>query len=181
MAEFLRTHAGVSTLLVDLLAPDELGSHETARKLAFEVDLLAERLVVVTDWALDFEKFDGPIGYFGASTGAAAALLASTQRREVMAVVSRGGRPDLAVGALEKVTAPTLFVAGREDRAVLDLNRTAHACLSGTSELLIVPGASYLFEEPRALEEVAKNASAWFERHLSVAPEHSAVRTSFRR
>jgi putative phosphoribosyl transferase len=176
VADFLRSHAGVSTLLVDLLASGETGI--AAQRLAFDIDLLARRLIAATAWAAArTASFDIPIGYFGASTGAAAALVASTQCSEVTAVVSRGGRPDLAGHSLDRVTAPTLLLAGNENSLVMERNRIAHSRMSGTRELLVVPGASNLFEEPRQLDEVAVNASAWFARHLRGVPEHSEVRT----
>lgn len=179
VVDFLRSHAGVSTLVVDLLSTSEAGCHMTARRLAFDMDLMRERLVAVTDWArheLDFR--DLPVGYFAASTGAAAALLASTERSEVRAVVSRGGRPDLAGATLGDVTVPTLLIAGQEDQTLLELNRAAQARLVGERELKIVPGSSYLFEEPQALDEVATSAGRWFLRHLCRRPEHSEVLTA---
>jgi putative phosphoribosyl transferase len=154
--------AGIATLLFDLLTPAE----ETDRRNVFDIPLLAERLVGATRW-LRSEAATGtlPIGYFGASTGAAAALAAAAELgTEIAAVVSRGGRPDLAAERLADVKAPTLLVVGGADPVVLDLNREASSQLRCPQELVIVPGASHLFEEPGALERVTELARAWFER-----------------
>ncbi|HJR42136.1 MAG TPA: dienelactone hydrolase family protein [Gemmatimonadaceae bacterium] len=168
--------AGLATLLVDLLTPEEAEADARTGHLRFDIDLLAERVGAVTDWlATAPEAASLGIGYFGASTGAAAALqAASTRGDRVKAIVSRGGRPDLALECLPKVRAPTLLIVGEQDVPVLPLNREAYAALKGERELAIVPGAGHLFEEPGALESVARLARKWFERHLIAAPEHSA-------
>jgi len=152
--------AGIATLLFDLLTREE----ELDRRNVFDVELLAKRLLAATRWlAAQPSAHDLPIGYFGASTGAAAALLAAAALGEdISAVVSRGGRPDLAWDRLGEVTAPTLLVVGGADQVVLDLNESAAARLTCPHELAIVPRATHLFEEPGALEQVAALASAWF-------------------
>ncbi len=155
---------GFATLLFDLLTEAEAA----VRARVFDIPLLAERLSMATDW---IEKRGDlgqlPLGYFGASTGAAAALVAAARKPErVAAIVSRGGRPDLAEQSLEKVTAPTLLIVGGDDVGVLDLNREAASRLRGTAKLEIIPGAGHLFEEPGALEKVAELAVAWFESYL---------------
>lgn len=157
-------HAGLATLLFDLLTPEE-GRN---RANVFDVDMLAGRLVEVTHWvAARPETAPLPVGYFGASTGAAAALVAATDPSvEISAVVSRGGRPDLAFSALAKVAAPTLLIVGGRDHVVLKLNRQARAAMPGTCEIAIVPGATHVFEEPGTLEEVAELARDWFIDHL---------------
>ena len=155
---------GLATLLLDLLRPAE----ERDRSNVFDIALLSQRLVAATRWARgqpDLARL--PIGYFGASTGAAAALSAAARLgEEVAAVVSRGGRPDLAVDALAEVRAPVLLIVGGRDELVLELNREAQRRLNAPSELAIVTGATHLFEEPGALEEVSRLAGAWFERNL---------------
>lgn len=158
---------GFATLLLDLLteAEDEL-DRETAA-LRFDIALLARRVDLATSWWREHgESRTLPIGYFGASTGAAAALLAAAQRHDVSAVVSRGGRPDLAGPALPRVHAPTLLIVGERDAAVLDLNRQASAQMTAHREITIVPGAGHLFEEPGALERVARLAGDWFTRYV---------------
>jgi len=162
--------AGLGTLLFDLLTTDE----ELDRALVFDVNMLAGRLGEVTRWLRAAPEADGArIGYFGASTGAGAALLAAAHPdADVAAVVSRGGRPDLAGPKLAEVWAPTLLIVGGQDTAVLELNRQAQALLRCESELAIVPGATHLFEEPGTLEEVSRLARNWFTRHL--APDGSA-------
>jgi putative phosphoribosyl transferase len=159
--------AGIATLLFDLLTREE----ELDRRNVFDIDLLGRRLVAATRWlAARPELDDLPIGYFGASTGAAAALLAAAELGDqIAAVVSRGGRPDLAGDALVDVRAPTLLVVGGSDTTVVELNRDAAARLGGPNELAIVPGATHLFEEPGALEQVASLAAAWFAKHLASA------------
>ena len=159
--------SGFGTLLFDLLTAAEEREDEWTRQLRFDIGLLADRLVAVTD-ALTEEPDAGelPVGYFGASTGAAAAIVAAAQRPGVRAIVSRGGRPDLAGDALPRVTAPTLLIVGSLDREVLELNRNAQARLGGPTELEIVTGATHLFEEPGALDEVARLASRHFARYL---------------
>ncbi|KZS70356.1 phosphoribosyl transferase [Mycobacterium kansasii] len=157
--------AGLGTLLFDLLTPAE----ERNRANVFDIELLASRLVDVTGWlATRPDTAALPVGYFGASTGAGAALVAATDPRvKVRAVVSRGGRPDLAGGSLANVTVPTLLIVGGRDRVVLELNRQAQAVIPGPCELAVVPGATHLFEEPGTLERVANLACDWFIDHLS--------------
>jgi putative phosphoribosyl transferase len=164
----LLNEAGLATLLVDLLTPEEEAFDARTARLRFDIDLLAERLVEVTDWLGDRAETRGlRRGYFGASTGAAAALVAAAARPQVVhALVSRGGRPDLAGPALPLVRAPTLLIVGGEDVAVIELNRRALAQLRTEADLAIVPGATHLFEEAGALDEVARLARQWFERHL---------------
>lgn len=156
--------AGLATLLFDLLTPAE----ERNRANVFGIELLASRLVDVTGWlATQPDVASLPVGYFGASTGAGAALVAAADPRvKVGAVVSRGGRPDLAGRSLTKVAAPTLLIVGGRDDMVLELNRQAQAAISGRCELRAVPGATHLFEEPGTLEQVAELARDWFVRHL---------------
>jgi putative phosphoribosyl transferase len=160
--------AKLATLLVDLLTPEEEAIDVRTAHLRFDIGLLAERLVGATDWLVQHPDTDQlRIGYFGASTGAAAALMAAVVRPDVVgAVVSRGGRPDLAGRALAQVRAPTLLIVGGHDVEVLELNRAALAQLRAEKELVIVPGATHLFEEPGALDQVARLARDWFERHL---------------
>jgi putative phosphoribosyl transferase len=153
----------LSTLLIDLLTAEEEQAERSTHHLRFDIGLLAERLLAATD----AEQSGLPLGYFGASTGAAAALVAAAERPErVRTVVSRGGRPDLADEALGRVRAPTLLIVGGEDRQVLELNRQAMEQLRAQTKLEIVPGASHLFEEPGALERVAELARVWLLRHL---------------
>lgn len=167
IAEGLRREAQVATLLLDLLTPEETSNEPSARRAGFNTQLLARRLAAATDWVLDtLVRERLPVGYLGVSAGAGAALLASTARPEVGAVVCRGGRPDLAGNAIERVTAPTLLIAGREDNAVFEVNQSARRHLPSSSELMVVPGSSSLFEEPGALDEIAVRAGAWFSRHL---------------
>ncbi|MDR7554596.1 MAG: dienelactone hydrolase family protein [Armatimonadota bacterium] len=163
--------AGLGTLLFDLLTAAEEAEDVRTARLRFDIPLLARRLLAATAWArADPRTRHLPIGYFGASTGAAAALVAAAQRPEdVAAIVSRGGRPDLAADVLDRVRAPTLLIVGGRDLAVLELNRQALAALQAESELAIVPGAGHLFEEPGALDEVARLAAGWFRRHLHAA------------
>ncbi|TVX97480.1 hypothetical protein FPV58_22405 [Mycolicibacterium porcinum] len=156
--------AGFGTLLFDLLTPEE----ERDRANVFDIRLLASRLVDVTTWLTGQPNTATlPVGYFGASTGAGAALAAATSPRvTIKAVVSRGGRPDLAGEALTKVHAPTLLLVGGRDDAVIELNRRARAMIPGRCELAIIPGATHLFEEPGTLEQVAKLARDWFDEHM---------------
>ena len=160
--------AGLATLLIDLLTPDEEVIDERTRHLRFDIPLLAERLVDAIDWLADNPETAGlPVGMFGASTGAGAALVAAPERPErIFAVVSRGGRPDLAGEALPQVQAPTLLIVGGNDLAVIGLNRRALAMLRCEKQLEIVPGASHLFEEPGTLEAVAGLARDWFEKYV---------------
>jgi pimeloyl-ACP methyl ester carboxylesterase len=155
--------AGFGTLLLDLLTEDEEYEERSTRHLRFDVFLLARRLVGVRDSL----RQDLPVGYFGASTGAAAALIAAALRPDgVAAVVSRGGRPDLAGPALSRVRAPTLLIVGSLDEVVVELNREAFAQLRVEKELALVRGATHLFEEPGALEEVSRLAAEWFGRWM---------------
>ncbi|MCL5105720.1 MAG: dienelactone hydrolase family protein [Armatimonadetes bacterium] len=163
VARVLREN-GLGTLLIDLLENWEADD----RSKVFDIDLLAQRLLEATDWLRQEPSTrDLSIGYFGASTGAAAALQAAAGNPEIGAVVSRGGRPDLAMQYLPEVKAPILLIVGGIDVPVIPLNQQAYELLSGPKELVIVPGASHLFEEPGALEEVARLAADWFSRHLS--------------
>jgi putative phosphoribosyl transferase len=161
--------AGLGTLLLDLLTPQEEEIDVRTREHRFNIPLLAERLVGATDWLLDrYESEDLSVGYFGSSTGAAAALIAAAERvPTTFAVVSRGGRIDLAAEALPRVKAPTLLIVGGRDYVVIDLNERAIPLFKAPTRLEIVPGASHLFEEAGALEEVARLARSWFRDHLS--------------
>ena len=156
--------APLATLLFDLLSPQEDGDREAV----FDIPLLGGRLAAATAWLRTTrpEVAGLPVGYFGASTGAAAALWAAAEDGEVRAVVSRGGRPDLAAPRLGQVRAPTLLVVGGDDRAVLSLNRQAQAAMTGECRLEVVPGATHLFEEAGALERVSELARDWFLRWL---------------
>lgn len=160
--------AGLATLLFDLLSPEEEVLDRSTAGFRFDIPLLAGRLRHATQWAAqqpELERFD--FGYFGASTGAAAALMASVGERHINAIVSRGGRPDLAGSALGSIRAATLFVVGGRDTDVIALNQDALArCAAPVKKLVIVPSASHLFEEPGALDEVARLAATWFTEHL---------------
>ena len=171
----LLNEAKLATLLVDLLTPDEEAIDLRTMQIRFDIDLLAERLVGVTDWLTENRDTRHlRLGYFGASTGAAAALVAAATRPKVVgAVVSRGGRPDLAGPALEHVRAPTLLIVGGNDLQVIDLNRWAFSQLRCEKQLAIVPNATHLFEEPGALDEVARLAREWFVRYLSATEERA--------
>jgi putative phosphoribosyl transferase len=160
--------AGLATLLMDLLTPDEEAFDVHTAALRFDIELLARRLVEATRWlVVQPQTAPLPIGCFGASTGAAAALVAAAELPDLIeAVVSRGGRPDLAGEALRQVVAPTLLIVGARDPVVLELNRKALAALPGEKRLEIVPGATHLFEEPGALETAAQLAKNWFVFHL---------------
>jgi putative phosphoribosyl transferase len=160
----------LATLLIDLLSPEEELRDARAGELRFDIELLARRLVGATEWlATDPVTRDLAIGYFGSSTGAAAALEAAAAYPNVIgAVVSRGGRPDLAGPALRGVYAPTLLIVGGADTEVLQLNEVALAALQGPKRLEVIEGASHLFPEPGALEEVADLARAWFEEYLKL-------------
>jgi putative phosphoribosyl transferase len=162
-------HAGLATLLFDLLTPAEEAVDARTAELRFNIGLLADRLVHATKWAKQEQQTrDLRIGYFGSSTGGAAALVAAIQvPQDVGAVVSRGGRPDLADEALPKVQAPTLLIVGGNDDVVIELNEQARDRMRCDVKLEIVPGATHLFEEPGALEQVAKLASNWFLLHAA--------------
>lgn len=163
VAAFLRKTGRFGTLLFDLLteAEDEVYSRR------FDVGLLAQRLDAATQWLRTEERTaELPVGYFGASTGAAAALVAAARRDDVAAVVSRGGRPDLAGRSLGEVRTPTLLIVGGNDFQVIDLNSQAKASMRGTVEMAIVPGATHLFEEPGTLDQVSQLARDWFDAHL---------------
>ena len=157
--------AGLATLLFDLLTEAEAAD----RRNVFDIDLLAERLALATAWASGEEETKSlPIGYFGASTGAGAALVAGARlEKGIHAIVSRGGRPDMAGPLLDQVRAPTLLIVGGEDTGVLELNRRALDQLRCEKRLEIVPGATHLFEEPGALDQVIELARDWFERYLT--------------
>jgi putative phosphoribosyl transferase len=181
VAQVLR-EGRLATFLIDLLTAEEEAVDRMTARLRFDIGLLAKRLVGATDWlgqSPDTQHLK--IGYFGASTGAAAALVAATERpRVVAAIVSRGGRPDLAGPVLSRVRAPTLLIVGGRDEPVIAMNREALAQLRVEKRLEIVPGATHLFEEPGTLEEAAHLARQWFERHLTAPtprvfqrPEHN--------
>lgn len=160
-------HGGLGTLLLDLLTQDEDRADATTAEFRFDIPMLAGRLVEVIDWAQAHPQTSPlPVGLFGASTGAGAALMAAARRPRVRAIVSRGGRPDLAGESLVAVTAPTLLIVGERDEAVIELNRQALARLKGPKELQIVAGATHLFEEPGALDQVSQLTRAWFQRQL---------------
>ena len=161
VARVLR-EAGLGTLLFDLLTNEEDRDYLNR----FNIDLLAERLAAATVWLLGQAGNLVSLGYFGASTGAAAALQASVGHPEVRAIVSRGGRPDLAADCLGSVTAPTLLIVGGRDEEVLMLNRQALARIPAEKDLVVIQGATHLFEEPGTLEEVAEVATNWFRRFL---------------
>jgi dienelactone hydrolase len=163
VAKVLQEH-GFATLLFDLLTPEEDQDYQKR----FEIPLLTERLVAVTNWVFQNEHTRSfTIGYFGASTGAASALgAAAVLRQKIKAVVSRGGRPDMAIPALPNVTAPVLLLVGSNDEPVIDLNRQAYERISGTKELKLIAGATHLFEEPGTLELVASLAADWFGKYL---------------
>jgi putative phosphoribosyl transferase len=170
----LLNEAKLATLLIDLLTADEEAVDLRTAHLRFDIGLLAQRLVGATDWLTEQpDTRHLRIGYFGASTGAAAALVAAERPDVVGAVVSRGGRPDLAGPALPFVRAPTLLIVGGNDFPVIEMNRAAFEQLRCEKQLVIVPGATHLFEEPGALDEVARLAREWFERHLVAAEPHA--------
>jgi putative phosphoribosyl transferase len=170
VARYLQ-HGRVATLLIDLLTPDEA---EDRRKV-FDIDLLADRVLLAKAWLEQDARTKGlGIGYFGASTGAGAALQAAARDpSSIQAVVSRGGRPDLAEAYLPSVTAPTMLIIGGDDEPVIEMNRAAYRLLSCPKRLVIVPGASHLFEEPGTLEQVAEHALAWFQQHFHPAKHES--------
>ena len=159
---------GIATLLIDLLMTDEAED----RRNVFDIDLLSDRVLMTSAWLReDFRTNELQLGYFGASTGAAAALQAAAQASlEVGAIVSRGGRPDLAERFLPQVIAPTLLLVGSEDHAVIEVNQHAYRLLGGPKQLMIIPGATHLFEEPGTLQQVAEEALKWFGQHFA----HSA-------
>ena len=156
---------GIATLLIDLLMTHEAED----RRNVFDIDLLSDRVVMASAWLReDSRTKELPLGYFGASTGAAAALQAAAQASfEVGAIVSRGGRPDLAERFLPQVIAPTLLLVGSEDHPVIVMNQHAYTLLSGPKRLMIIPGATHLFEEPGTLEQVAEEALKWFRQHFA--------------
>jgi dienelactone hydrolase len=163
------TGAGLATLVIDLLTPDEDASDQQKRRLRFDIRLLSKRLYGAIDWLLrqpETQKL--PIGCFGVGTSAAAALVAAADHPELIsAIVSRGGRPDLAGPALPRVSAPTLLIIGEKDLSVLALNRAALAALTAEKRLVIIPGATHLFEESGALEQTTRLALQWFNRYLT--------------
>src|SRR5690348_570464 len=161
--------AGMATLLFDLLTEEEDTIDSRTAELRFNIALLSKRLARATDWLMGSSEIRNvKLGYFGASTGAAAALVAASGRADVAAIVSRGGRPDLAGAALNRVKAPTLLIVGQEDQQVLELNRGALTQLNCEKRLEVVPGATHLFEEPGTLEDAARRAREWFEQHLGL-------------
>lgn len=163
----------LATLLLDLLTEEEAEDRDNV----FDIELLAERLLCAARWLADNpETRSLGLGYFGASTGAAAALLAAAQEPErVSAVVSRGGRPDIVMASLPKVKAPTLLIVGEDDQPVLDWNRSAYRQLQAEKKLVVVPGATHLFEEPGTLEMVAQHAAGWFSRYLAASSARPAA------
>lgn len=166
--------SGFATLLLDLLTADEESVDLQTRELRFDLDLLADRLVDAAGWLAHQEATQRlPLGLFGASTGGGAALIAAARRpKQIRAVVSRGGRPDLAGDALGAVTAPTLLIVGGNDQMVIELNRQAMGRMTGEVRLEIVPGATHLFEEDGALETVTQLARGWFARYLTPGIQH---------
>jgi putative phosphoribosyl transferase len=157
--------AGFSTLLVDLLTEEEAAKDSITMEYRFDVQLLGSRLILAAEWLK--ARYQQPLGYYGASTGASAALIAAAERPEmVSAIVSRGGRPDLAGPSLPKVKAPTLLIVGGLDYEVLELNRAAQRQMRATTELEVVEGATHLFEERGKLEEVARLSIEWFMKYL---------------
>jgi putative phosphoribosyl transferase len=168
VAEYLEKHQ-FATLLVDLLTAEEESVDIYTRQYRFDINLLGRRVVVATDWVRNLEALQQfPVGYFGASTGAAAALIAAAERPMIArTVVSRGGRPDLAGDALPKVRTPTLLLVGGDDEPVIELNREAMRQMTAKVKLEIVPGATHLFEEPGTLETVMELSANWFREHLT--------------
>lgn len=166
VARVLEQH-GLATLLIDLLTSSEEADDIYSAKWRFDILFLAQRLKAVSDWAVAEPRLMNlSLGYFGASTGAAAALIAAAHNPHIRAVVSRGGRPDLAMHELSHISCPTLLLVGQEDEQVIELNRLAEAQISAIKKLEIIPHATHLFEEPGALEKVANYASAWFLKYL---------------
>jgi len=174
----LLNEAKLATLLLDLLTPDEEAVDLRTGHFRFDMDFLAGRLSDATDWLVhDPDTGHLPIGYFGASTGAGAAMVAAAEQPNLVgAIVSRGGRPDLAEPILPRVRAPTLLIVGGNDTMVIELNRAALAALRCEKELVIIRGATHLFEEPGALDAVALFTRTWFERHLVPAIEEATIR-----
>jgi putative phosphoribosyl transferase len=160
--------AGMGTLLFDLLTPGEEEEDELTAQYRFDIALLSRRLIGVTEWLRnDPSTYRLKLGYFGASTGAAAALIAAAKMPEaILAVVSRGGRPDLAGKYLQEVRAPTLLLVGGDDEEVIELNKRAQAKMINENKLVVILGATHLFEEPSKIEEVSRFASDWFSRYL---------------
>ncbi len=166
---------GMATLLIDLLTPAEEARDNITAELRFNIDFLADRLLGASEWLAQHPSTARlPLGYFGASTGGGAALVAAAQRPNVAAIVSRGGRPDLAERFLPEVKAPTLLIVGGDDLPVIAFNRKAYDRLRCEKRMEIVPGASHLFEEPGKLQEVAKLASEWFAAHMQIPSERIA-------
>lgn len=167
VAHYLNTQ-GLATLLLDLLTPSEERVDRFTSHLRFDINLLTDRLLAATDWAKTIQPLrDLPIGLFGASTGAAAALNAAAQRPQfIAAVVSRGGRPDLAAASIPQVVAPTLLIVGGNDEVVLSLNQHAYDQLPGEKRIETIANATHLFEEPGALDQVAHLAAEWFTTHM---------------
>lgn len=168
VAAFLE-HRGFATLLLDLLTAAEETVDRVTAQHRFDIPLLGQRVVAATDWVAGQDELRAlPLGYFGASTGAAAALIAAAERpAAVRAVVSRGGRPDLAGAALPRVQAPTLLIIGADDVPVIEMNESARAQMTAEVEVAIVPGATHLFEEPGTIELVMELAAGWFQRRLA--------------
>lgn len=162
------SQADFATLLFDLLTVEEEAIDIYSGEYRFDIQLLAERLMRITAWALKEPKLNTyKIGYFGSSTGAAGALIAASHyQKEISAVVSRGGRPDLANEALNNIKAPTLLIVGGQDTQVIELNKDAQKQMQNINKLEVIPGATHLFEEPGTLEQVAKVATEWFEKYL---------------
>jgi pimeloyl-ACP methyl ester carboxylesterase len=167
VAELLNQHR-IATLLTDLLTEKEEKIDEMSREFRFNIPLLAERLLQITDWLLQKKELKSlPIGYFGSSTGAAAALIAAAKKKEpISAVVSRGGRPDLAKLYLPQVVSPTLLIVGELDTEVIELNQDAYALLKCPKQIEMIPGAAHLFEEPGCLKKVANIAALWFTKYF---------------
>ncbi len=175
VAQYVREDR-LGTLLFDLLTAEEERIDAVTGELRFDIEFLARRLVAVTDWLLNLRSAQTPIGYFGSSTGAAAALVAATLTpHPVGAIVSRGGRPDLAGDALDRVRAPTLLIVGGHDRQVLELNESALGRMGCEKRLLVVAGATHLFAEPGTLEKVAEHARQWFVQHLSQGGDMDSI------
>jgi putative phosphoribosyl transferase len=166
VADVLR-QGRLGTLLFDLLTPEEEAIDLRTREIRFDIGLLADRLIGATDWLLQHGDADTPVGYFGASTGGGAAMVAAAARRDVVgAVVSRGGRPDLAGTALHMVEAPTLLIVGGNDFPVIQMNQAAMTQMHAPVQMEIIPGASHLFEEPGTLQQAAALARDFFQKHL---------------